>query len=88
LNVIDLVVAFLLQSFVISLREGGYVARGLPTGVKAGANHKRVLRLMREDNLLSLRRTRLRRRRTHVTTGASFPILSAVWCSPTSISSG
>lgn len=38
-------------------------------------NHKRVLRLMREDNLLCLRKARFgRRRRIAIITGGSFPI--------------
>jgi hypothetical protein len=36
LNVTDLVVAFLLHRFAITLGEGGYLPRGLPTSVKAG----------------------------------------------------
>ena len=41
-------------------------------------NHKRVLRLMREDNLLSCARRRLSQlRQTRSTAGASFPILRA-----------
>jgi putative transposase len=39
------------------------------------ANHKRVLRLMREDNLCACATPRLcQRRRTRGTAGASFPI--------------
>jgi HTH-like domain len=52
------------------------------------ANHKRVLRLMREDNFCACARGRLcRRRRTRGTPRVSFPISLPASCSPASISS-
>src|SRR6516165_7500317 len=62
-----------IQRLALKHRHSGYRRIGAllrPEGWQA--NHKRVLRLMREDNLLCLQR------RTHVTPGASFPILPAV----------